>query len=288
MTARSTHNRKRKNYTHTGRRKPPTNAAYEFLASWDEPATKAVLEKNGLDIRISVYHYADRQFERLSNATRNPNELLQGIRWLLDPIPAGEGILTLLPGNGDLSAPSGSSAWLWESIVASLNDATAASPVSARRVLIVFSEGYSGTSGSGTRQNVADRAVALGVPIYPVILDRNKYVEHPIVLLHTYTPGPYDTEVQPRSPDAAPLRYAPASPASPLGDMTDGSVYFPSSLDRKTMNGILEGVRDAELAKYVVGFVPEPSQAPRKRTLEVVLRSKSIGKVVGGRRDASY
>ncbi len=228
-------------------------AAYKFFNSWDEPAMRAILEKNAMDIRISVYHYADRQFELLCNATRNPNELLQGFRRLLDPIPAGKGILTLLPGNDDPSArPVGaalsSSAWLWESIVASLNDATAASPGSAR-----------------------------GVPIYPVILDRNKYVEHPVVWMNTRTPGPYDTEVEhPRSSDA-PLWYAPASPASPLGDMTDGRVYFRANLDRRRMSDILDAIRDAELAKYVVGFVPGPSQAPRKRKLEVVLRVKICG-----------
>jgi hypothetical protein len=31
-------------------------AAYEFLNSWDEPATRAILEKNGIDIRISGDH----------------------------------------------------------------------------------------------------------------------------------------------------------------------------------------------------------------------------------------
>ena len=124
-------------------------AAYQFLNSWDEPATKAILDKNGMDIRISVFHYADRQLERLCNATRNPSEILQAFGRLLDPIPAGQGILTLLPGSKDFSRDADTrytSAWLTESIVASLNDATAASPNSVRRVLIVFSEGYSVTS----------------------------------------------------------------------------------------------------------------------------------------------
>jgi hypothetical protein len=244
-------------------------AAYEFLNSWDEPATKAVLEKNGMDIRVSVYHYADRQLERLCNATSNPTELLQAFHRLLDPIPAGEGILTLLPGSKDFS----------------LKNATAASPDPARRVLIVFSEGYSGTSSP--RQNVADAALALGVPIYPVILDRDKYVEYPVSCGSQSTAGSLTV---PDDGSGAPCagKYVTMAPATPLGDMTGGGVYFPANLNRKTLDEILQGVRDAELAEYVVGFVPEPSQAPRKRKLEVVLKSQSLGKVVGGRRDVVY
>jgi hypothetical protein len=268
-------------------------AAYEFLNNWDEPATKAIMEKNGMDIRISVYHYADRQLERLCNATRDPAEVLQAFHRLLDPIPTGEGTLTLLPGSKDFAQNrfvAYSAAWLSESIVASLkdaslNDATAASPAPARRVLIVFSEGYSGTSSP--RQNVADAAVALGVPVYPVILDRDKYVEHPVSCGSQSTAGSLTV---PDDGSGAPCagKYVTMPPATPLGDMTGGGVYFPANLNRKTMDDILQGVRDAELAEYVVGFVPEPSQAQRKRKLEVVLKSQSLGKVVGGRRDVVY
>ena len=262
-------------------------AAYEFLNTWDEPATRAILEKNGMDIRISVYHYANRQLERLSNPTRNPSELLQAFRRLLDPIPAGDGILTLLPGKKDFSDPRFilyTSAWLSESIVASLRDATA-SPNSTRRVLIVFSEGHSVTSSP--RQDIADVAVALGVPVYPVILNRNQYVEHPFSC--GSQPGAGSGTV-PDDGSGSPCagRYVAMPPAAGLGDMTGGGVFFPANLNRKTMDDILQGIRDAELAEYVVGFVPEPSQAPRKRKLDVVLKSQSVGKVVGGRRDVSY
>ena len=195
-----------------------------------------------------------------------------------------------MPGSTDFSALAPGLltdfGWLSESIVATLNDATAASSGSARRVLIVFSEGNGGTSPPG--QNVADAAVALGVPIYPVILDHNKYVEHPVAFSNT--PGPAGgTAVQARNGDPnSAFIYVNAPVASLLGEMTDGGVYFSAKLDRKKMDDILEGIRDAQLAEYVVGFVPEPSQSPRKRKLEIVLRAKSVGKVVGGRRDAAY
>lgn len=48
-------------------------------------------KKNGMDIRVAVYHYAGRQMERLCDATSNPHALL-------DPIPPGKGELALLPG----------------------------------------------------------------------------------------------------------------------------------------------------------------------------------------------
>ncbi|HEY4360439.1 MAG TPA: hypothetical protein VGN17_05705 [Bryobacteraceae bacterium] len=262
-------------------------AAYEFLKDEDEPAIHSILEKNGIDIRVSVYHYADRQLERLSQATRDPKELLSAFRRLLDPIPAGQGRLTLLPGGFDLAAPTKgltvyTSAWLWESIVASLKDATDSPEASARRIMFVFSEGYSATTVP--HRDVAEAAVALGVPIYPVLLNRSKYVEHPFGV--TNVQGPYSAEAP--SSTTGPPRYVFAPPAASLGDMTDGRVYFPAHLDRKEFVGILQGARDAELAKYVVGFVPDPSQPTRKRRLEVQLKSKSAGKVVGGYREIHY
>ena len=92
--------------------------------------------------------------------------------------PAGKGELTLLPGRQVFKpmfdAPF--QGWLGESIVDTLKDA-AASPVAARRVLIVFTQGMSGTSPdpfSSRFSSLVDPALALSIPIDPVIMDEYK------------------------------------------------------------------------------------------------------------------
>jgi hypothetical protein len=40
--------------------------------------------------------------------------------------------------------------------------------------------------------------------------------------------------------------------------------------------------------EYVVGFVPETSDAPRKHRLEIRLREKGAGKVMGGTRTVMH
>jgi hypothetical protein len=62
-------------------------ADYEFLNNWDEAITREVLQKNGMDIHLAVYHYAGRQLERLCPATSDPGEIVKAFHALLDPIP---------------------------------------------------------------------------------------------------------------------------------------------------------------------------------------------------------
>ncbi len=104
-------------------------ADYEFLGNWDESITREVLQKNGMDIRIAVYHFAGHQLERLCAASSDPREIVHAFHSLLDPIPQGKGELTLLPGdyvNKPLFGPS-KDGWLNESIVGTLNEIAAVS-----------------------------------------------------------------------------------------------------------------------------------------------------------------
>jgi len=117
-------------------------ADYEFLDNWDEATTREVLQHNGMDIRIAVYHYNLNQLERLCAASSDPREIVHAFRALLEPIPQAKGELTLLPGYQVIKPMFGPArfGWFSESVVGTLKDA-AASPVPARRLLIVFSAG---------------------------------------------------------------------------------------------------------------------------------------------------
>ncbi len=136
---------------------------YEFLDNWDESMTRDVLQKNGMDIRIAVYHYALGQLERLCAATSDPREIVHAFHALLDPIPQGKGDLTLLPGNQPYKPLFGqsNSGWLSESIVGSLKDAVA-SPAPARRLLIVFTNGSRELHQSPWTTSAPPRSLLLG------------------------------------------------------------------------------------------------------------------------------
>jgi hypothetical protein len=47
-------------------------ADYEFVDNWDEAITREVLQKNGMDIRLAIYHHAGHQLERLCAASSDP------------------------------------------------------------------------------------------------------------------------------------------------------------------------------------------------------------------------
>jgi hypothetical protein len=73
-----------------------------------------------------------------------------------------------------------------------------------------------------------------------------------------------------------------------LGDLTDGHAFYPPRIDTVTVTDILDTIRDKSLSQYVVGFPPGASGSQREHRLEIRLKSKSGGKVVGGKRAAVY
>ncbi len=266
-------------------------ANYEFLNNWDEPVTAALLQKNGLDIRMAVYHYAGRQLERLCGATSDARQIFQALESLLNPIPPDKGELTLLPGRHIqklLFGPSGMG-WMPESIDSVLHDA-AASPVPARRVLILFTKGASGTGGAtleSTYNSIVDPALALSIPIDPVILARGR-LDH--IFANRAGPGGVlsTADGPPRSGNTVgPVSvtwYHNLPWVASVGEMTGGELFVPDHMDRKALAAILALARDRIASQYVVGFTPEASLKPKKHSLGVKLRSKSAGKLIGGER----
>lgn len=264
---------------------------YEFLSNWDEAVTREVLQRNGMDIRLAVYHFAGNQLERLCGATSDPQEIANAFHALLAPIPPGKGELTLLPGYKVSKPMLGPPVlgWLSESVVATLKDA-AASAVAARRMLVVFTNGGDGTTSlKSTYSSIVDPSLALNIPINPVVLDFSSSQGLPAVGAVQGTPaaegvvkGPSDKLGYIRS--TAPYRNL--NWFTSMGEQTGGSAFIPPHLDRDALSGILGLVRDTLQSQYVVGFVPDAAakSAPKskKHSLAVALTSKSKGKIVGG------
>jgi len=187
-------------------------------------------------------------------------------------------------------------AWLNESIVSTLKDA-AASPVPARRLLILFTGGGSGTgSKSPGFNNIVDPALAMSIPVDSVIMDMDKQEQH-LTFSGPGMVGALETADAPKSL-ADPLS-RPAGMSSTwykgllpwitkAGEMTGGESFVPHHLDREALAGILGLVRDTTLSQYVVGFSPDaakPPSKPKKHSLSVALSSKSKGKLVGGEKN---
>jgi hypothetical protein len=54
------------------------------------------------------------------------------------------------------------------------------------------------------------------------------------------------------------------------------------------MKQILEGLVGSLRTEYIIGFSPEPSPTPGKHKLEVRLRDKQLGAIVGGTRAVTH
>jgi len=268
-------------------------ADYEFPDNWDESITREVLQKNGMDIRIAVYHYSGQQLERLCAPSSDPREIVHAFHALLDPIPQGKGELTLLPGYKIFKPMFGAPrmGWLNESIVGTLNDA-AASPVPARRLLIVFTAGASETLSKSMDPygSLVDPSFAMNIPINPVIMSIYRQQQH--VMGSAAPNGALGTTDAPK-PQADALSSPPGAMSSTwytgllpwinnVGEKTGGESFVPRHLGREAMAGILGLVRDTTLSQYVVGFSPDGAAKPKKHSLAVALGSKSKGKLVGG------
>jgi hypothetical protein len=73
-----------------------------------------------------------------------------------------------------------------------------------------------------------------------------------------------------------------------IGESTGGRAFYPSQVDTNLLIEVLNAIRNEGLSKYVLGFQPSSSGQQRTHRLEIKLKSKSSGKLMGGRRTAVY
>src|SRR5580698_1730525 len=122
-------------------------------------------------------------------------------------------------------------------------------------MLVVFSEGYTGTST--VPQDAVDHATALGIPLFPVVLDYDVYLHYPFILGGS---GPGVPVPDPRAPDDPTRHMFVNLPQmdrfASLGESTGGAYFAPSHLTTKAILDILASVRNQGLTQYAVGFVP--------------------------------
>ena len=131
-------------------------------------------------------------------------------------------------------------------------------------MLVIFSEGKGGTTTPP--EDVADQARALGIPLFNVVFDFDQSVPSTL----------------PGRDAAIAARDALMRCFQNLADSTGGGMFYPSHINAKVISGILEFVRNRGLTQYVVGFV-SGSSMQKEHNLEIRLKSKSSGKLLGAK-----
>jgi VWFA-related protein len=256
-------------------------AVFRFIPQWDEGMSRAILAKENADIRISVYHCADRELYRLSNATTDARQLLGAFRRILiaDSAPESYGteIPLTLPDSRDrvdpgkftndyVTSPFVSAAargWPMEAAIGALNDVAAASD-KVSRVLVMFSEGIGATTT--IPEDAGNHALDMGIPIYPIVTNYQNHIQrnYPrnLFRMHQF---------------------------AALGKMTGGRAVEYRDIDAAALRKILDSVISDGLSQYVVGFAPQSAGAvARRHKLEIKLVSKSGRALEGGMRRATY
>jgi len=280
-------------------------ATYAGAGKWSDADSSALLLNGKTSVLVSIYRFDHRQLQQLCRSTFDPRTLTRAIHRLPEPIPPEEAIPLTLPPNRetirDIVVKQGgfkedpkrpvimeTPSWTLEAVIDTLKDAFAA-PGKAIRLLAVFSQGKGMTTT--TPEDVAGQAIAFGIPVYPILLGH-------------YFPPETGTRPSGADPDPSKRLCDPSNLREGLvcqdgasiqkrelgsvGELTGGRAFYPNGIDEKMVSNILVVIRNEGLFQYVVGFAPEPSGKQRTHRLEIRLKSKSSGKLRGGRRTAVY
>jgi hypothetical protein len=280
-------------------------AAYAWVGKWTDKQSRALRLTGIANVLISIYRFDHRQLQQLCRLASDPGVITDAIHRLTEPIPPAEAIPLTLPPNRmtirDLVVKQGgfkedpkhpvilhTPSWTLEAAITTLKDSFA-EPGRATRLLAVFSQG--GGPTNTTAEDVADRANALGIPVYPILLGR-----YQAAIMGT-RPAGAGSDASARGCDPRNIEQGLTCQdgdsiqlewVARVGKLTGGRAFYPGGMDEKLVSDILVVVRNEGLFQYVVGFAPEPAGRPRNHTLEVKLKSKASGELRGGKRPAKY
>ena len=244
----------------------------------DAAAFKSGLVDGLPNVRIAVYGFAAR-LRRFCPPTRDFETLRDALDRLGDRRPGrAVNIPVALPPKR--KADEGGGTWIYEAVIGAARDA-AAQRGNATRMLVVFSDGFSTTNS--TPEDAASVCDELGVSVYPIVLGHWRLAEK--------VRAQNEREAR-RRPGSMPSRAAERlndqedeiQQFASLGRLTGGGAFDPPAIGPGLLQQIVGGLAARVEMEYVVGFSPESSGAPRKHRLEVRLRDKSLGQVIGGKR----
>ena len=238
----------------------------------DPLAFKETLLDNLEGVRIAVYGF-DRNMVRYSRPTRDYAQL-QAAFAALGTRGKGERIELFLPPKRKADPNSGT--WLFEAVAAVSREA-AATPGDATRMVLVFSDGFPSTDSRP--EDAADIDRELGIPVYPVVLGHDRLKQRMAEVQQGMGPGD----------SAGPLsrlmeKQMQIADFARLGELTGGRSFDPPAITLTVTRSVLTSMVAQVRTEYVVGFVPEVSVTPCRHKLEIRLRNKDAGKMMGGTR----
>jgi VWFA-related protein len=239
-------------------------------------------------VRIAVYGF-NAVLERFCQPTRNPEELATVFRRVIDyragSQPRPERIQLKLPARRK-SDPRGGT-WIYESVAACAQD-VAGLPGNATRMILMFSDGFPTTDTKP--EEGAAVARELGIPVYPVVLGHRKLAEQAKSILQTgyNNQGVLNDGARARL-QRLEMQEQEIEDFARLGELTGGRSFDPPMINLMMIESILGTMVGQVRCEYVIGFAPPAGSGdPAKHRLEVRLKSKDLGKVLGGMRVVSH
>ncbi len=223
-----------------------------------------VFDKSLLDeyvnTKVAIYAFAD-ELTRLTMPTRDGPALVKA--------------LSRVRGVKTGGTP------LFASIAETARD-SAASGESAVRILVIFSDGESTTPGDDGRDGEAIQAAQdRGIALYPVTLSNSLAGEIGHRMGPNYDPiGNTSTSWEMR-------REVSVNKFQLLAAAT-GGLKFDMVSNADAVSSILKKMASQIQYDYVAGFYPSSSGWTKRRNVEVVLRDKDRGRIVGGTRSVVH
>ena len=277
---------------------------YRFLEGAHASTLRSLLSRLLEDVpnmRLTIYRFAadsagkSTELRRLCRPSRDVAELCLAFVRLLLADPGGERILMVLPPGRKLvpdaqrSSAVGRPAWVYESIIATLND-WANTGTNCNRMLLTFANGLSPTSTLPA--DAVAPATALSVSVYPVMIAHQllvtQYTDYRSKM-ETWNAGGridldrYDPLVRMQQTLKEMEQYGW------LGELTGGNSFDYNIIGIDEMRQILVKMWAEAESAYTAGFACDPTPgAPKRHKLEVRLASEASGKISGGKRTVLY
>jgi VWFA-related protein len=272
-----------------GRRTVPVELSVVFDTSgsvMNEGLLDPLVFKSGIldgleNVRIAVYGFSDK-LRRYCPPTRDYETLRAALEALRDRGRAATVNIPIELPPKRKSDPRGGT-WIYEAVIGVAQD-VAAQPSAASRMMLIFSDGF-GTTTS-TPEDAAKICEEMGVTVNPVVLGHWKLLDQ---MRNEQEKASARSSKNPSAPPSAAAdrmneKQTEIEHFGSLGRLTGGHAFDPPQMDLTILRRILEGLVAEVRTEYVVGFTPDEAEQGRRHKLEVRLREKSVGQVVGGTR----
>jgi VWFA-related protein len=243
-------------------------------------AFKSTLLDQLPNVKLAVYGF-NSNLQRFCRPTRDPDELTSVFRRVIDfrggAKPRPDMIRLQLPPKRKSWAAS----WIYEAVAGCARDVTT-SGGNVTRMMLVFSDGFATTD---TRpEEGASVARELGIPVYPVALGHSRITERAKQIQSSgYNSQGVMTEGARNRLARLQDQEREIEEFASLGELTGGRSFDPPMVNLIIIRQILSAMVAQVRCEYVAGFTPAAAaENPTKHKLEVRLRSKDLGNVLGG------